>query len=141
MPVGLVAVKSIINRFDQTTTGDKHPKLNSPFNEVNPMSETLSKPSVRLTHNQRARVAKGHGLFKRQYICLITDTRSDSIGSAWSDYKRSLRAMRRDGDLDDVKARSLMSAGREQLDEHVQVLADELDAYDMLYDYLKRVTG
>lgn len=105
------------------------------------MSKTLSEHSVNLTHNQRARVAKGHGLFKRQYLCLLTNTRNDSISQAWDDVKRAIRSMKSSGAMSEDEGRALMQAGRELLDDHVQVLALELMRYELLTDYLKRVNG
>lgn len=100
------------------------------------MSTEDSSYRFNLKHSQRARIAKGEGLFKRQYINLLSGTRTTTINDCWKSVKRDLRLMKTNGVIDDNYSKRAMRAGREIVDEHVQVLAIELDRYGMLNELL-----
>jgi len=90
-----------------------------------------------LNYTQTTEISKGHGLFERQYICVITDKRADCMHDLWNELKEDARALKKEGVITEQKRADIFAIGRDLVDDHAFDLAHELNRYGLLELYLK----
>lgn len=91
---------------------------------------------IQMTYAESLQVSKGHGLFPRQYVNLRTYERFECSYDCWESTRRAVMRLSRSGQLPKDERARLVADGRGWLNQHIQVLAKELDRYDLLDQYL-----
>ena len=100
------------------------------------MTRPYNQDGLNLTHAQRTRIAAGTGMFKRQYVSVLTNRIAVTPKDAWEGMKRDLRVLHVEESITDGQRALVKYHGRDVFDEMTMQIARELDRYDLLDERL-----